>query len=1425
MLYTKIIKGTILVVTLSLLITSVASISISTAWADEGTAIKKVTTRMLDAIVMKAGCDYAYVRGGKQNIDGLGSTPLITNNIAFVPLRFLADSLNSRIEWNETKGSATLYYMEYEYIFVPDSVKMKVVNPNGNQLINTYTMPAAAQMYDNRIYVSLDSFAKDRKFFYEVESSGLIVLSHSNYFEELPEIITYDEIRNVTLNLFKDEFNSNDTEAIFYVDVKKGRDGQLGSYNKPFKTIGRAQQEVRNYIAEKGMNGNIIVYLRGGEYFFDSTMQFDERDSGKNGFKVIYKSFPGEEPIINGGKSIKGWEKYKDNIYRAYVGKNVVFHVLFESGTFSNKARYPNEGYNEAVSYNNVPDKQRFNFEDGDIPNVTNVSRAELVIWPGGDQGLWSWFQDIHEFKEIDFNNKVAIISSPTRYTMGTGSRYYIQGALGLLDTPGEFYLDSNEGYVYYWPKNDIIEEQTIVFPISGNLVDIIGSSEENYAHDISFEGLTFRNVERNKYAFYMTNTARINIDSCRIHNIGGTAVYMYSFAQNNKISNCEIYDIGKDGIVFKGNDKVTTDPEFFKKNVNRYNVAINNHIYNMGVIIGHTYPIYISESSFNRIAYNKVHDSKRYGIAMTGNANDIISYPKLYGGADLLQENKHKFLKTDYNVIEFNDVSECYTDSEDVGAINIYGIDEYNIIRNNAIYNNNVEFSSSYPLYLDDEHYYTTVYNNVIYNNQNDKSKSGKMNAPIYAKGTKTTVFNNICADNAKSVNLEKTFAIATWSYDVKNNRKNYGVLSERNIFFNTSDESYKYIYNSTEGIENDYKTKFRASDYNMFYNDNNYSQFKSSLTIANIDNWKYKTMPFTEWVQWQDRKFDNHTILNKDPLFMNPKEFDYRLSYKSPAFLNGFRDINFKDIGLRASFPFSDANDPLGRLYVSVKDREHNGFISLKSGEKSQIIVAARTKKGFVVDMKKPTVKYFVFNPDIAQITADGAVLAKQNGVTRVDVEVELNGIKKSVPIDVLVSDQSIKDIEFSSAKNLMIVGEKITTRVYSQTSLGQLLDLEKVNYSSSDLSIATIDENGLIQANGVGKAIITASIEKDEIIISNNIEIKVKDTLFSDFDYQLSKHVLSTSKDDNIILSINSKDINNKPYTLGDEIIDVKQSVESNSAAGGGNDAYHTEEQEEFVKIEKKDNKTYLISGIKPGMTSIKVTVNSDEIVKEKEIPIQVLDTSIQKDQAWKITNYTNSTGTGEVYKDGNFSLESTGEDVWGNADDFTFLHKNIKLSKADEKVEITAKFYGAPGAILNNGDVNKSHIGLMIRDKNSNGAKYMAHRVMQSTGGIRVTYRMLDDIQTAFKIGPNIISPYEIKIIKDGNKFNLYYKDDNDWAFVYSGELEMSQDIHVGLLCYSGNKDESGKNINVSAYGSVEILTGDDVRYPEITVKKK
>ena len=77
-----------------------------------------------------------------------------------------------------------------------------------------------------------------------------------------------------------------------------GRDG-------PLATPARARDLLREL--PKGEAGARRVLLRGGVYRMSGPLVFGPEDSGTESAPVVFGAYPGERPVLSGGREISGW--------------------------------------------------------------------------------------------------------------------------------------------------------------------------------------------------------------------------------------------------------------------------------------------------------------------------------------------------------------------------------------------------------------------------------------------------------------------------------------------------------------------------------------------------------------------------------------------------------------------------------------------------------------------------------------------------------------------------------------------------------------------------------------------------------------------------------------------------------------------------------------------------------------------------------------------------------------------------------------------------------------------------------------------------------------------------------------------------------------------------------------------------------------
>ena len=98
------------------------------------------------------------------------------------------------------------------------------------------------------------------------------------------------------------------SETVFYVSPE-GSDTWNGSKSNPFATVTQARDAVRALKKNAPLEKPVTISLRGGLYELSEPILFTPDDSGTEFCPVTYSAYPGEIPVLSGGRKITGWKQ------------------------------------------------------------------------------------------------------------------------------------------------------------------------------------------------------------------------------------------------------------------------------------------------------------------------------------------------------------------------------------------------------------------------------------------------------------------------------------------------------------------------------------------------------------------------------------------------------------------------------------------------------------------------------------------------------------------------------------------------------------------------------------------------------------------------------------------------------------------------------------------------------------------------------------------------------------------------------------------------------------------------------------------------------------------------------------------------------------------------------------------------------------
>jgi len=634
-------------------------------------------------------------------------------------------------------------------------------------------------------------------------------------------------------------------------DIWSGRLPQAnpGRTDGPFATLERARDNIRE-LKKKGRypQGGVIVDLRGGQYERSRVFDLLAADSGRKGAPIVYRAYPGETVRLIGGRILPRFAPVTNGTILQRLDESARKHVvqvdlkalrvlsygsasgggleLFFGEKPMTLARWPNSGFVHIAgltgekpfrSHGRLGDKIGKLIYKGDRPRRWT---SEPDLWLHG-YWFWDWSDQRQKVQSIDTKRRIIQLAKPYHhYGYRKGQWYYVFNALAELDAPGEWYLDRKAGIVYFWPPAPLSKSQAIV----SVLPSLVTMRDVYY---VRFEKLTFEAARAT--AIIILGGEENRIEKCILKNLGGWGVTI-SGGRRQVVSRCDIYATGGGGISLSGGDRKTLTPAAHQ--------AVNNHIHHYGRWNRMYRPAVSVHGVGNHVAHNLIHDAPHQAISFGGNNH----------------------------VIEFNDIHDVCTESNDAGAV--YSGRDWSmrgtVIRYNYFHNiNGFGGKGCMGIYLDDMYCGTTISGNVFYR---------VSRAAFIGGGRDNVVENNIFVDCKPAVHVDAR-ALGWASGSVKTTM----IPRLKSVPYRQSLWSRRYPKLVDILTDDPAVPKGNIIRRNISYR----SQW------SNIDK---RARPYVTI---------EHNLLDQDPHFVDAAKQNFQLKPNSPAYRIGFRRIPFDQIG----------------------------------------------------------------------------------------------------------------------------------------------------------------------------------------------------------------------------------------------------------------------------------------------------------------------------------------------------------------------------------------------------------------------------------------------------------------------------------------------------------------------------------------------
>jgi hypothetical protein len=471
--------------------------------------------------------------------------------------------------------------------------------------------------------------------------------------------------------------------AGFFV-APDGDDAAAGTKDKPFATLQRARDAVRALLRD-GPKADVVVRIRAGSYLLAKPVEFGPEDSGRNGFRVVYRNADaiGSARFV-GAKPAKGWTRHKDNIWKK-TGVTHIVGTLYEDGRRAYVARTPNRKddpqYPGAMAPYVIAENgtwQDLVYPEGALAPTgwTLTERARVVWW--GQLGKWDWGQRIVTLLSVDAENRTLRVKQRKHKNdlMGRGDRFFVQNIVELLDAPGEFFQDVETATLYYIPRSDDPNKADVRIPDTTALVVVRGTDRQNSVHDLVFSGLAFAYTNWGRFAGKKDRGAvdlgfchRVRIENCDFHHLGHYAVFGRPGTRHCAILNCRIRHAGEGGILIANRSTQRREKPDLRNEFNRVSNCLIRDLGDVYLQSCHNGGVMLWNANDCRVSHCDIARNLRYATSLRGH----YSSQWQRDGKDA-DNGTHRSLR---NVFQYIRAARVGTDSGDMGAVHAAHVNE----------------------------------------------------------------------------------------------------------------------------------------------------------------------------------------------------------------------------------------------------------------------------------------------------------------------------------------------------------------------------------------------------------------------------------------------------------------------------------------------------------------------------------------------------------------------------------------------------------------------------------------------------------------------------------------------------------------------------------------------------------------------------
>lgn len=658
-----------------------------------------------------------------------------------------------------------------------------------------------------------------------------------------------------------------EADIVLYVSPD-GLDTASGTREEPLSLTG-AKELLKT---KKETAGSATVYLLGGTYSFNETLVFNSEDMQN----VTYEAFDGQVVEFSGATPVTGFTESEVNgvkVFKTTVdisSEDKIFKTLFSDTHILTTPRYPETGYfsikalapeddiwtEENTEWEFTRGSRSFYADTADIKyDFHNITDVNIRI-------LHYWHDELMNVTAYDKSSGKVGLSRPSSMLITEGDRYYFENVFEALNAPGEWYLDSVSGELFYVPfEGETADTLTLYSSFTKQLINMSDTK------GITFKGIRFtrtdweipvaddiyigsfwdtENMDFPQAAIMVDGvilvefSENIHFTNCEFTNLGGTAIKLRNGVKNSSVENCYFENIAATAI-FVGGANCLPEEQKYTSDI----TVKNNEIYKYGRKFHCAIGIHVTFCDTALLQNNEIHDGYYTGISVGWTwGYNYHATKNIFINRNLIYNIGQGWLS-------------------DMGGIYMLGKQPGTVLSENVIHNVAADPGEGgyggWGIYLDEGSSYMTVEKNLVYacGNQSYNTHYGEGNV----------IRNNIGAFSGEGL------------VSPTSRPEEHATAYYYNNIFLTKDKAPVYVnMNSPSNFYDNGNLFWSATEGGELY----FKIWDDSITL--------------------DEAIDQgfiHNAVVADPLFNDPMNFDFTLKDDSPAFALNFEAWDYSLAG----------------------------------------------------------------------------------------------------------------------------------------------------------------------------------------------------------------------------------------------------------------------------------------------------------------------------------------------------------------------------------------------------------------------------------------------------------------------------------------------------------------------------------------------